>query len=70
MHYDLRAPAKHRPRPLRPEQLRATALEHHEHHTVMADPPGQRVLRRTGPAQQQKQTANAPYSRQKRMFGS
>jgi hypothetical protein len=40
MHYDLPAPAQHRPRPLRLEQLRATALEHHEHHTVMADPQG------------------------------
>jgi hypothetical protein len=42
MHYDLRAPAQHRPRPLRLEQLRAraTALEHHEHHTAMADPQG------------------------------
>ena len=35
MYYDLRAPAQHRPRPLRLEQLGATALEHHEHHTVM-----------------------------------
>lgn len=40
MHHDLRAPAQHRPRLLRLEQLRATALEHREHHTVMADPQG------------------------------
>ena len=33
-------PAQHRPTSLRLEQLRATALEHHEHHTVMADPQG------------------------------
>ena len=40
MHYDLRARAQHRPRSLRLEQSGATALEHHEHHTVMADPQG------------------------------
>jgi hypothetical protein len=40
MHHDLRAPAQHRPRLLRLEQLRATALEHREHHTVMADSQG------------------------------
>ena len=40
MRYDLRAPAQHRPRLLRLEQLRPTALEHREHHTVMADPQG------------------------------
>jgi hypothetical protein len=33
-------PAQYRPRSLRLEQLGATALEHHEHHTVMADPQG------------------------------
>ncbi len=32
--------AQHRPRPLRLEQPGATAPEHHEHHTVMADPQG------------------------------
>jgi hypothetical protein len=38
MHDDLRAPAQHRPTSLRLEQPGGHRRDHHEHHTVMADP--------------------------------
>ena len=40
MPFDLRTPAQYRPRSPRLEQFGATALEHHEHHNVMAETEG------------------------------
>ena len=48
-------PAQYRPRSPRLEQLGATILEHHEHHTVMANPEGNEFCVEPGPAHQQGQ---------------
>jgi hypothetical protein len=40
MHYDLRAPGPAPAEAAKAGATRVTALEHHEHHTVMADPQG------------------------------
>jgi predicted enzyme related to lactoylglutathione lyase len=53
IHFDLRAPGLVQAEVASLEQLGATVLERHEHHTVMADPEGNEFCVEPGPAHHQ-----------------
>src|SRR5260370_26626790 len=55
MHFDLRAPGPVQAELARLEQLGASVLERHEHHTVMQDPEGNEFCVEPGPARQHTQ---------------
>ncbi len=55
MHFDLRAPGPVQAEVARLEQLGASVLERHEHHTVMQDPEGNEFCVEPGPARQHTQ---------------